>query len=483
VKKLWYCFLVVYFAILSLLVFNSHEVSAAEIDSNKSDRPEPAAIVTIPKDEPKFLGIPLICYISSAKSEANAQAQAFALLEVAEKYTKAGQKDKAVKVLDSSFEYLKGWDDISANAFARVKIATEYADAGQPERAISALEQGIPQIKKIESATDRAFALAKVASQYIKLGMLDKADPLLEQALASSDLIEDPYTKARALMEIAAIYAEAQNSDRSATVLEQSLQLVQKLDNPAVKARALIEVARTYATNDRADKVDSNLAAAAAASEIAGSGLLGAPLSTFNSRGMVYVANEYVNAGLYTPALDLAKRIADPYERSIAFTRIATKYAESNQNPKAARALGQALSTSKAITDSLGQASNLAEVASIYTKLGKSRNALKTLTQSLQATDDIVNNNDKVLLLLDIANQYAELGDRNATTSTLARIQDIMLDKKSQLRNIGGQLANVALIYASIGRHEQAMKIAKALDREYGRAQLVGLLECASPKS
>jgi tetratricopeptide (TPR) repeat protein len=145
--------------------------------------------------------------------------------------------------------------------------------------------------------------------------------------------------------------------------------------------------------------------------------------------------------------------------------------------------LGQALSAGKTITDPLSQASNLAEVASIYTKLGKSRNALKTLTQSLQATDGAVNSDDKVLLLLDIANQYAELGDRNAATSTLAKIQDIMLDKQSQLRNIGGQLANVALIYAAIGQHEQAMKIAKALDREYGRAQLVSLLECASPKS
>jgi tetratricopeptide (TPR) repeat protein len=473
VKKLWCRALVVYFAVISLLVLNLSGVSAAEIDAVDIDKGDRAGLV-IAKDEPKFLGIPLACYVSSAKLETDIQAQAFALLEVAGRYTKAGQKDKAVKVLDSSSTYLKDWKDDSANAFARVKLAAEYEEAGKGEQAKSALEPAIPQIKAIKNDTDRTFALTKVAAQYIKLGALDKANPLLEQAVAASNLIKEPYAQARATLAIATEYANAQNLEKAASLLEQSLQSIQALDNPAAKARA-----KTYATTNQVEKVNFALADAAAASEVAGSGLSGVSLSSFNSRGLAYVVNEYVNAGFYPPALDLAKRITDPYEQAIAFTQIAVKYAESSQSPKAVSALGQALNAAKSVRDPLGKASSLAEVADAYAKLGKNRNAIDALNRSLQATDGANNGDDKVLLLIDIANQYVEVGDRNAANSTLAKIQDILIDPQSQLSNKAGQLANVALLYAAIGQNKQAMQIAKALDRQFGRPQLVNLLECA----
>ncbi|WP_019500211.1 tetratricopeptide repeat protein [Pseudanabaena sp. PCC 6802] len=477
-KKLWCHVLVVCFAVLSLFVSNLSGVSAAEIDAVDPDEGD-RAVVVIDKDEPKFLGIPLACYASSAKLENNAQAQTFALLEVAERYTKAGQKDKAAKVLDSSSTYLKGWDDDSANAFARVKLAAEYTEVGQLEQAKSVLAPAIPQIEAIKDVKDRTFALAKAASQYAKLGALDKANSLLEKAVAASDPIEDPYAKARATLEIATEYANAQNRDRSASNLEQSLQLIQALDNPAMKARALFEVAKTYATTNQVEKVDATLAAAAAASEVAGSGMLGVSLESFNSRGLAYVVNEYVNAGFYTPALDLAKRVTNPYEQTIAFTQIAIKYAEANQNPKAARVLGQALNASKSVSDPVGKASSLVEIADVYAKLDKNRNAIKVLNQGLQAIDGANNDDDKVLVLLDLANRYVEVGDRNAANSTLAKLQDIMIDPQSQLRDKASQLTNVALIYAAMGQNKQAMQIANALDRQFGRSQLVNLLECA----
>lgn len=478
-KNFWYRALVAFLTVLSLLVFNLSGVSAAEIDANADPDKSDRTAIVIDKDEPKFLGIPLACYVSSAKLENDVQAQAFALLEVAGRYTKAGQKNKAAQVLDSSSTYLKGWDDDSANAFARVKLAAEYTEVGQLEQATSALTPAIPQIEAIKDVTDRTFALSKVASQYIKLGALDKANPLLEKAVAASELIEDPYAKARAELAIATEYANAQNPDRSATILEQSLQLIQALANPAMKARALFEVAKTYAATGQVAKVDAALAEAAAASEVAGSGMLGVSLESFNSRGLTYIVNEYVNAGFHTPALDLAKRVANPYEQAIAFTQIAVKYAESSQNPKAAKALGQALNASKSVSDPLGKASSLAEIADVYAKLGKNRNAIQVLDRGLQATDSANNGDDKVLLLLDLANRYVEVGNRSAANTTLAKIQDIMIDPKSQLSNKAGQLTNVALIYAAMGQNKQAMQIAKALDKQYGRSQLVNLLECA----
>lgn len=478
-KNFWCRALVAFLAVLSLLLFNLNDVSAAETDANvETDRSDRPALV-IDKDEPKFLGVPLACYVSSAKLENDAQAQAFALLEVAGRYTKAGQQDKAVKVLNSSSTYLKSWNDESANAFARVKLATEYTEAGQAEQAKLALEPAIPQIEAIKDDTDRTFALIKAAAQYVKLGTLDKANPLLEKALATSNQIEEPYARSRATLAIATEYANAQNQEKAASNLEQSLQSIQTLDNPALKSRALFEVAKTYAATGQVEKVDATLADAAAAAEVAGSGLLGVSLTSFNSRGLAYAVNEYVNAGFYPPALDLAKRITNPYERAIAFTQIAVKYAESNQNPKAAQTLGQALNAGKSVSDPLGKASSLSEIADVYIKLGKNRNAIKVLEQSLQATDVANNGDDKVLLLLDLANRYVEVGDRSAANTTLAKIQDIMIDPKSQLVNKAGQLTNVALIYAAMGQNKQAMQIAKALDKQYGRSQLVNLLECA----
>jgi tetratricopeptide (TPR) repeat protein len=483
VKKLWYRALIACFAIFSVLAvsFNARAI-AVEIKPSQGDRAvaTPVTPVTIAKNDPKFLGIPLACYISSAKAEKNPQAQALALIEVADKYIKAGQKDRAAVALDSSLDYLNGWDDASANAFMRVKIATEYMDADQPKQAKSALEQSLLQIKAIKSDTDRTLATVKVASQYAKLGVPEKANSLLEQALTANQKIKEPYAQTRVLLAIASAYTKLENTDKSGSLLEQSLQLVEKIESPVAKSRALLEVAKTYAITKQPEKVDPALSAAAMVSGIPGDGSFGTPLGSFNSRALAYVASKYLSADDYTQAIDLTKRIADPFERAIAFTQIATKYEDSNQNSEATKTLEKALDAGKTVIAPLGKANSFAEVARVYTNLGKKRIALKTLSQSLQAIDRADNNDDKVLLLLDVANQYVELGDRIIPLSLLQKIQDILLDEKSQIINKAGELANVALIYSAMGEHEQAISIAKVLDRQYGNKQLVSLLDCAN---
>ncbi|NJM28215.1 MAG: hypothetical protein HC856_08275 [Pseudanabaena sp. RU_4_16] len=229
VEKLWYRALVACFTVFFMLVFSLNaRAIAAEIDRIQGDRLAVLTNVTIAKNDPKFLGIPLACYASSTKTEKNPQAQAVALIEVAEKYVKAGQKDRAAAVLDSSLDYLKGWDDASANAFVRVKIATEYMDADRPKQAISAFEQSLLQIKAIEKVPDRTLATVKVASQYAKLGEIKKANSLLEQALTANNKIEDPYAKTRVLLAIAAAYTKLENPGKSALLLAQSLPLAEK---------------------------------------------------------------------------------------------------------------------------------------------------------------------------------------------------------------------------------------------------------------
>jgi tetratricopeptide (TPR) repeat protein len=481
VKKLWYLALIACFTVFSVLVFSLNaRAAAAEIDRAQSDRLASAPKVTIAKNDPKFLGIPLACYAASAKAEANPQAQAVALIEVAQKYAKAGQKDRAAVVLDSSLDYLKGWDDASTNAFVRVKIATEYMDADRPKQAISALEQSLLQIKAIEDAPDRTLATVKVASQYAKLGEIKKANALLEQALTSNSKIKDPYAQTRVLLAIAAVYNKLDNADKSALLLAQSLPVADKIEPPAAKSRALLEVAKIYAITKHPEQVDPALSAAAIASGIPGDGSLGTLLGSFNSRALAYVASEYATAGDYDRAINLAKRIADPYERAIAFIQIATKYTESNQNLEATKVLEEGLNAGKTIIAPLAKANSFAEVAKVYDSLGKKRIAQKTLSQSLQVLDLADNNDDKVILLLDISNQYAEMGDRIVVGSLLQKIQDILLDPKSLISNKAGELANVALIYSAIGDRTQAMSIAKVVDRQYANKQLVSLLECAS---
>lgn len=481
VRKLWCNALIACLCVFFGLVASSNAGAiAAEINRTQADRQEVTDVVTIAQKDAKFLGIPLACYVSSAKAEKNPQAQAVALIEVAEKYVKAGQKDRAKVVLDSSQDYLNGWDDASANAFVRVKVATEYMNADQPKQAKSALEQSLLQIKAIENDPDRTLASVKVASQYAKLGVPEKANFLLEQALKANQKIEEPYAKTRVLLAIAAAYNNLENAEKSLSLLEQSVQLAQKIEAPGAKSRALLEVAKTYAITKQPEKVDPALSSAAMASEIPGDGSLGTLLGSFNSRALAYVASEYLSSEDYERALDLTKRIADPYERAIAFIQIATKYAESNQNPLAAKVLEAALKAGKAVNAPLGKANSFAEVARVYANLGKKRIALKTLSQSLQATDTADNNDDKVLLLFDIANQYVEFGDRRIASSLLQKIQDILLDQKIPSGNRAGQLANVALIYNAMGDREQAMSIAKVLERQYGNKQLVSLLECAS---
>ncbi len=483
VKKLWYRALITCIAIFSVLIFSLNaRAVAAEINRTQGDRAVVNELnnLTVAKNDPKFLGIPLACYASSAKAEAKPQAQALALIEVAEKYVKAGQKDRAAKVLDSSLDYLNGWDDASSNAFVRVKIATEYMEVDQPKQSITALEQSLLQIKAIEKAPDRTLATVKVASQYAKLGVPEKANALLEQALTANNKIEDPYAKTRVLLAIAAAYNNLENADKSALLLTQSLPLAEKIEAPGAKARALLEVAKTYAITKQPDQVDPALSAAAVASGIPGDGSFGTPLGSFNSRALAYVASEYVTAGDYDRAIDLTKRIADPYERAIAFIQIASKYAELDQNSQAAKILEEGLKVSKTENSPFAKASSFAEVARVYTNLNQKRIALKTLAQSMQALDRADNNDDKVLLLLDITNQYVELGDRTTASSLLQKIQDILLDQKIPSGNRAGQLANVALIYSAMGDRAQAMSIAKVLEQQYGNKQLVSLLECAS---
>jgi tetratricopeptide (TPR) repeat protein len=210
-----------------------------------------------------------------------AHVKASALCEIADEYTKQGNKSEASTILSQALvtARLIGRDEVKlwlkGEAFSR--IAAAYINNGQKAEALNALSEGLKITRQTESQDlslekiaivyaqakefDEAFGIAKfmkykpseldsyleIAKELLKDGQQAKALLILGQAFAGTQKIkvEDDTFKFTRLAEIAIVYANANQTAKAYDVLHFALHTI-RLESPSSQVKPLIETAKGF---------------------------------------------------------------------------------------------------------------------------------------------------------------------------------------------------------------------------------------------
>jgi len=119
------------------------------------------------------------------------------LSNIAIGYTKIGEKEKGLEILNKTFIEAEK----TSNEWLLAKIAGSYAEFGQYEKALEI-------VGKIDSKFEKVYALSQIAKNYIEIDQNDRALKILDKALEIVEKIDIDYYKAWVLREIAINYAK-----------------------------------------------------------------------------------------------------------------------------------------------------------------------------------------------------------------------------------------------------------------------------------
>jgi len=183
---------------------------------------------------------PLACAFFVANTIKDTGKKAWALLDIASFYAKAGQYDKALHVAKTIEK-----DNYKANAFSW--IADSYAEAGQNDKALKMLSQALHIAKTIKDDYLKTLSWRRIADSYAKAGQYDKALKMLSQALHITETMKNTRNKNIGLSLIAKSYAKAGQYDKA-------LQVVKTIEEHGCKADALSSIADSYAEAGKHDK-------------------------------------------------------------------------------------------------------------------------------------------------------------------------------------------------------------------------------------
>jgi tetratricopeptide (TPR) repeat protein len=125
------------------------------------------------------------------------------LVEIAQAYRSAGQKEQAAKVLSQALEFALVMKDNNARSGTLAEIADIYGAVGQQEQAIDILSQALRVAQAIASLDDKVSALRHIADKYAAVGQKNKGTEVLSQAIQVAKTLPKPSWRISKLTEIA----------------------------------------------------------------------------------------------------------------------------------------------------------------------------------------------------------------------------------------------------------------------------------------
>ncbi|MBD2034142.1 hypothetical protein H6F76_03655 [Leptolyngbya sp. FACHB-321] len=337
--------------------------------------------------------------------------QPMALTRLAGEYTKAGQREKALKVLDQA---LQQRTDLAA-------IALAYAAVGQQNQALQFLSQAT-RIDTDEHTSLYSNDFIKAAVAYAAMGQKDQALQLLAQIKEkvkqqeASNPMGGHYLH-RVMMEIAVGYAEIGE-------YHQALQFAKTIQ----PSKDLAE---------EAGRTPGGLISGSTSNEV----------FVFTQ-----LAGRFAEAKQYNLALQAIQAIKGEGNIAVAKAKLAVEYARAKQYDRAFQLLRQ----SKQLT----VYGALPQVVEAVVRAERGDRAVQLLTQALEVagTPDkplILRDARKDLALAAIAKGYAEIGQREQAQPLLAQARQIAAQIHGEAEKAVA-LATIASGYAARGQREQA---------------------------
>jgi len=223
------------------------------------------------------------------------------LARIAGTYVKAGQQEKATAVFSHALQVATTLPNAAYKANALGAIAGQYAQARQYDHALQVATL-------IEEPYNQVAALAEIAaSQDAQAGQQEKAMELLSQTLQVATTLPNAAYKANVLQKIAEVYARAGQYDHA-------LQVATSIEEAHNKTAALGEIARAYGQAGRCDH------ALQVATTIE---MTSTDTPSFQGSLLTTMAGHCAQAWPYTHALQVAKALESPFDKSLMLAAIA----------------------------------------------------------------------------------------------------------------------------------------------------------------
>ena len=380
----------------------------------------------------------------------------YTFAQLADRYTQAGEKDEAVKILSQmlievnslKYDYAKDPDimrwgpqvmmptlpflrrqkiEETVKDSIRSEIAINFAGAGQYERGLE-IAKGIKDIFVITGTSE------EIAYRYISNGQY-------EQALHVIEGIGNQMHKGDALSDIAYKFADAGQYDyavRSAKMITYKPLGYLVLVNISKK-----EIAAGH--GDEAAKTLSEVLQIL--KDMKGAGIDSADVLLNAADINLRLGQKEEVIKILSQAFQIVKGTGEDFEKGSRFEEIAKKSLWAGDFDMAFQAVG-------ALKEKHLASTILAEIGAAYAHTGQTAKAEEVLSQALQMAQAIENKGWREIAYKEIAVRYSEIGQYEKAIEIPNLIND-NLDYKNEA------LENIAIRMAQDGHPEKGIELAK----------------------
>lgn len=310
--------------------------------------------------------------------------KASAMIETALLLNKAGEKNKALSLVDESVTFLDDDALYFDNIFALCKVSKAYIDLNQMDTALEILQNAEKQAHRIGFSQNKIIAMMELASVYAKLNRKDVSERILEQACEIAQKTQTPSDKSLEIYIIAGKFAEIGDFDRA-------YQLACEQDSFSEKAKTLTRIAEKIEETHKHKKRSYLDEALNAANDIES---LNAKLFT-----LLFVADGFFKSGWKDHSLNILNQVLKELEyidnNDIKDSIITEAVIHLSQWGEAERAEETASLYSTPIFHSLAYSA----AARSYSKNGM-------ITESLAAAKKVADPYERVKVLADISEHW-----------------------------------------------------------------------------
>jgi tetratricopeptide (TPR) repeat protein len=355
--------------------------------------------------------------------------------EIAVEMAKAGMFEQALKVAE-------GIKDVRDRAKALRAIVGEIKKAGVQEEIL--WQQTLKVVEGIARSGERSEALRAIAVEMAEVGMFG-------QALRVTEEIEEARLRSLVLREIAEEMAKAGMEEWAKEVFDQALKVAEGIENAWERAEALREIAEEMAKAGVQDEaLWRDALKVAEGIEDAGG----------RAWALKWIAEGMAKAGLFDQALELVEKIKDAEKRAETLKTISREMAKAKIQEETL--WRQVLKVAEEIKKAWEQVEALKAIAEGMVRVGMEERAKEVFDQALKVAEGIK------------GAWWQKLA--SAIEKGVRKFEEEM-KKIERVEERSWALREFVEGLAKMGRFEQALKIAKEIEKQEEQTRALKVIE------
>jgi tetratricopeptide (TPR) repeat protein len=176
------------------------------------------------------------------------------LFEIAKVLLDQGHIDKSEIILLEIFEFFKIGDNFLEKNRNFIAVANEFTKQNKHEKAVEILNYSYEIAKKNSDGWERQSALIEISKSFKNKRIFDTAKLLLEEALVEIQNFGDIEIKCKALIEISSEFAKQNSLDKAYLLLEEAINLTKNISDKEKRNKALIIILNEFTIHGKLEK-------------------------------------------------------------------------------------------------------------------------------------------------------------------------------------------------------------------------------------